>query len=128
MTEKYLRECIEAIAFEQYQPIKLHDIIILSSNGLDVANQLKSLRTFKSNSEMFSRDLWYKVNDHDAVKARVERTVKTFAHQLPLADAPDQRYPYQDVPTAVHGSVWDFYKAVGYDHKAQKFVGIGNVK
>ncbi len=82
----------------------------------------------KGNSEVFGRDLWYKVNDHDAVKARAERTVKTFEHQLPLADAPDQRYPYHEVPVAVHGSVWDFYKAVGYDHKAQQFVGIGNVK
>ncbi len=128
MTEKYLRECIEAVAFEQFQPVKLHEIVMLSSNPLDIANQLKSLRTFKGNSEVFGRDLWYKVNDHDAVKARAERTVKTFEHQLPLADAPDQRYPYHEVPVAVHGSVCDFYKAVGYDHKAQQFVGIGNVK
>lgn len=128
MTNKYLRECIEAVAFQQLQPTKLHEIVILSSNPLDIANQLKSLRTFKGISEVFGRDLWYKVNGHDAVKARAERTVKTFAHQLPLADAPDQRYPYHDVPAAVHGSVWAFYKAVGYDHKAQKFVGIGNVK
>lgn len=128
MTEKYPRECIEVVAFEQFQPIKLHEILILSSNPLDVANQLKSLRAFKGNGEVFGRDLWYKVNDHDAVKARSERTVETFKHQLPLTDAPDQRYPYQDVPVAVHGSVWELYKAIGYDHKVQKFIGIGNVK
>ncbi len=128
MTKKYLREYIEAVAFEQFKPVKLHEIVMMTSKPLDIANQLKSLRKFKGNSEVFGRDLWYKVNDHDAVTARVELTVKTFEHQLPLVDAPDQRYPYHDVPVAVHDSVWAFYKAVGYDHKAQQFVGIGNVK
>lgn len=129
MSDKYSRECIEAVAFEQFNPIKLHEIVMLTSNPLDIANQLKSLRAFKSNSEVYGRDLWYKVNEEDAVKARAERTVATFAHQLPLADvAADERYPYHELPLAVHGSVWEFYKAVGYDHKAQKFVGIGNVK
>ncbi len=129
MTDKYLRECFEAVAFEQFNPIKLHEIIILSSNPLDVSNQLKSLRTFKSNSEFFGKDLWYKVNDHDQVKARAEHFVKSFAHQIPLAyDTANERFPYHELPVSIHSSVWDFYKAIGYNHKAQKFVGIGNIK
>lgn len=134
MTNQYPRECIEVVALEGITPIKLHEILMLSSNPLDISNQLKSLNVFKNNSDAYEEELqyeelWYKVNDTEAVKSRAEHTVSTFKHQLPLAtETPDERYPYHELPVAVHDSVWDFYKAVGYDYKVQRFVGIGNIK
>lgn len=30
----------------------------------------------------------------------------------------------QDAKTVAHNGVWEFYRAIGYDHKTQKFTGI----
>ena len=131
-----MNKTIQVVTMIGITPVKMHIIEPIDTNPTEIAKQLTSLRAFGDEHGKLGRDVVpsnenyrYVVFFADEVQSRYDEYVKLFKEQLPLVEIKiDKSYPYSDIPQVTYGSVWDFYKDVGYDEKTWTFVGVGNVK
>ena len=91
--------------------------------SLDIANQKRSLETFKKNCHVFPDEpmnVWYRVRESSEQMSYRSEKLQRLEYQIPsVAYFKEEDEP--TVPSFRHNSLWAFYDAVGYDHKRQQF-------
>lgn len=102
--------------------------VVFDGTPLDIANQKRSLETFKKNCHRFTdnpMEEWYRVKETSKLlEERAEKT-KLLIHQVPVLEY----IPSTDsgIPSHRHRNLWDFYDAIGYRREKQSFYPLGSL-
>lgn len=114
MSKRYL-----IVEMVKIQPVKFH-LVEISSNPLEAYNQNRSLDAFRkqgkaSPNAVYTLGHWFRVWAWEDI-----RSLKLFGLDMTIKEYINTTMEGSS-KFEPHKSLWDFYNAIGYDYKKQKW-------
>ena len=102
-------------------------IVNLGGSPLEIHNQARSLKTFRSKTagDKGRMDRWFLVKEYDEYFNARERRDMALREQLPLVEATELVLTGRDeqfFECSQYNILWEFYESVGYNHVIKALV------
>lgn len=118
--------CFVIIEYNRVYKKALH-FVELNGSALDIANQKRSLNTFKTNyaGGYGNMDKWFTVKHYDDFFKEQEKKDLYLSKQLPLVAKNRLDFEHnnhQSYNVISYTTLWEFYTNIKYDYAKKKFL------
>lgn len=118
MEEKWENRVYHAILWEKGRPIEVHHMTMEPTSEQSRYRAVSSMNWFNDRESKIFCDRKKKHVFHTHIKCNTDwETDRRFERR---AYAPDKALT-DTLPEFTHTSIWDFYKAIGYDYKLKRY-------